>query len=437
MIDTDSSGELTLTEFSAASWLLDRLPGLDGNGDNQLTLSEVRGLSSGITQAMFDAADKNHNGVIDCVDLYGGASEGEVEGTTEGTTEGAVEGTTEGQTEGAVEGQAEGEGCVLVACPNFDAEGTALYAQLAALFSAPIDWATSDIDNSQIPDSWEIALFQAVLCSADAGMAEPAVCTFLANRAVLRNDPNYSLLQNYENVMTAMLSISSEMQAQVKTLGLTGSYEIATMAAKAAGEPFSAQGDPDGDGLLNLTEFQAAVAGSLGRDGYVLLALTPNAPEGQEEGLAEGVEEGAVEGQEEGAVEGQEEGAVEGAAEGVTEGAEEGVIEGQEEGAGEGAAEGENPFHSADPDNNFVIGLSELLRVIQFFNSGGLHCASGTEDGYAPGPGDTSCAPHSSDYNGQDWIITISELLRIIQFYNFGGYHPCPQGEDGFCPGLA
>ncbi len=92
--------------------------------------------------------------------------------------------------------------------------------------------------------------------------------------------------------------------------------------------------------------------------------------------------------------------------------------------------------HSADQDADGDINLSELLRVIQFYNSGGFHCEAGTEDGYAPGPtGDQTCAPHSSDYNPQDWAITLSELLRLIQFYNSGGYYTCETGEDGFCPG--
>ncbi len=97
----------------------------------------------------------------------------------------------------------------------------------------------------------------------------------------------------------------------------------------------------------------------------------------------------------------------------------------------------ECPYHKADQDQNGRIGISELLRVIQLFNSGGYHCDAAGEDGYAPGaPGDTACAFHSSDYAPADWSISISELLRLIQFYNFGGYHPCAEGEDGFCPGV-
>lgn len=115
--------------------------------------------------------------------------------------------------------------------------------------------------------------------------------------------------------------------------------------------------------------------------------------------------------------------------------------EGQEEGtASEGMpeeGEGANDFLTADQNYDGVINLSELLRVIQFFNSEGFHCELGTEDGYAPGPGEKTCAPHDSDYNPQDWEINLSELLRIIQFFNSGGYHACPNEgtEDGYCPG--
>ncbi len=104
-------------------------------------------------------------------------------------------------------------------------------------------------------------------------------------------------------------------------------------------------------------------------------------------------------------------------------------------------AGGEGVVHTGDQDADLRIQLSELLRLIQFFNSGGFHCAEppdATEDGYAPGPGDQSCDPHRSDYEPQDWAVQLLELLRLIQFYNIGGYTPCPDAgtEDGFCPGL-
>jgi hypothetical protein len=97
--------------------------------------------------------------------------------------------------------------------------------------------------------------------------------------------------------------------------------------------------------------------------------------------------------------------------------------------------------HSADQNTDNLISLSELLRVIQLFNSGGYACAQppdATEDGYTPGSGDQSCTAHSSDYNPRDFTIGLSEILRLIQFYNSSGYHACPgEGtEDGYCLGL-
>jgi beta-lactam-binding protein with PASTA domain len=116
------------------------------------------------------------------------------------------------------------------------------------------------------------------------------------------------------------------------------------------------------------------------------------------------------------------------------------------EGQAEGTAEGEGTppgIHTADQDGDAQIGLPELLRVIQIFNSRGYQCVmppATSEDGYLPGPGpDHECMPHASDYKPQDWEISLTELLRLIQFFNFQGYHDCAGlgTEDGFCPGAA
>ena len=108
----------------------------------------------------------------------------------------------------------------------------------------------------------------------------------------------------------------------------------------------------------------------------------------------------------------------------------------------EGEGDDDQPLHAADINADGIFSLSELLRVIQFYNSGGHHCAAVdevTEDSYAPGVDALAqaCAPHSSDYNPADWSLSLSELLRSVQLYNTGTYHPCPEGEDGYCPGAA
>ncbi|MBI1318766.1 MAG: hypothetical protein GC168_07430 [Candidatus Hydrogenedens sp.] len=91
--------------------------------------------------------------------------------------------------------------------------------------------------------------------------------------------------------------------------------------------------------------------------------------------------------------------------------------------------------HSADQNGDGVLSLSDLLRVVQFFNVGGLRCSNGSEDGYAPGIGNTSCAGHASDYAPRNWILSLNELLRTIQLFNAGSYTECAPGEDGYCQG--
>ena len=141
-----------------------------------------------------------------------------------------------------------------------------------------------------------------------------------------------------------------------------------------------------------------------------------------------------------GASEGEGEGTLEGEGEGASEGEGEGIPEGE----GEGAQNPVPEFHHGDFDGGAdnLINLTELLRFIQFYNSDGYHCAQvedTSEDGYMPGSGEqASCDPHIGDFkDGADWRIDLSELLRFIQFYNSGGYHRCddPLSDEGYCPG--
>lgn len=112
---------------------------------------------------------------------------------------------------------------------------------------------------------------------------------------------------------------------------------------------------------------------------------------------------------------------------------------GEGEGEGYGTVACPANMHTADLDASMDLSLSELLRVVQFFNRSGLHCEDWpgvTEDGYYPETGlPIACCPHHSDYAPQDWFIDLSELLRTVQLYNAGSYAPCHTGEDGFCLG--
>lgn len=102
---------------------------------------------------------------------------------------------------------------------------------------------------------------------------------------------------------------------------------------------------------------------------------------------------------------------------------------------------GDDALHSADQDGDNDIDFAELLRVIQLFNAGDFGCDSETEkteDGYLPNGIDTTCAYHAGDYDPEDWTISLTELLRQVQIFNTGGYTACleanPATEDGYCP---
>ena len=113
----------------------------------------------------------------------------------------------------------------------------------------------------------------------------------------------------------------------------------------------------------------------------------------------------------------------------------------------EGEAEGEVMWtvHRGDYEAPWgAISLSELLRFVQFYNARGYHCAEAGElsdEGYIPFTAALhECPAHTGDFNGgADWQIDLTELLRLIQFYNARAYHPCddPRSDEGYCPGAA
>jgi len=108
--------------------------------------------------------------------------------------------------------------------------------------------------------------------------------------------------------------------------------------------------------------------------------------------------------------------------------------------------------HGADVDRDLRLGLLELTRVIELYNTrlssvrtGRYKVLAGTEDGYAQ---DTTATTnqtltryHSADSN-RDGQITLGELTRVIALYNTragttrtGQYHDQTGTEDGFAPG--
>jgi len=91
--------------------------------------------------------------------------------------------------------------------------------------------------------------------------------------------------------------------------------------------------------------------------------------------------------------------------------------------------------HRGDTDRNGSFNLGELPRMIQLYNSRAYACASTeTVDGFEPGPGDTNCPRHTADFQAPEFVLDLSELLRVIQLHSFGAFTFCEElTEDSFC----
>ncbi|NJL72054.1 MAG: DUF5011 domain-containing protein, partial [Candidatus Competibacteraceae bacterium] len=98
-------------------------------------------------------------------------------------------------------------------------------------------------------------------------------------------------------------------------------------------------------------------------------------------------------------------------------------------------------FHDSDftEPRDLRVDISELLRTIQLYNLGNYHVDPLGEDGFAPGTPTlgypSEGCPHTADLDG-DGRLTLSELLRVIQIYNTGYFPDAFADEDGFRVGI-
>jgi len=107
-----------------------------------------------------------------------------------------------------------------------------------------------------------------------------------------------------------------------------------------------------------------------------------------------------------------------------------------------------DPFHSADTNDDNMISVQEISRVVTFFNAVGYEAVPAedppTTDGFRPitdpgsFPGNTE-ESHDSDFNPTDFEISVQEISRLVTFFNAsGGYERVPAEDpptaDGFRP---
>jgi len=112
-------------------------------------------------------------------------------------------------------------------------------------------------------------------------------------------------------------------------------------------------------------------------------------------------------------------------------------------------------WHGADTNQDSRIGLTELLRVIELYNTRNGTVRTGAysvdptnmEDGFTTdssrvGPAIVTLTKYHAADSDHDGKLTLTELLRVIELYNFrsgsvrtGQYHLFADSEDGFDPG--
>jgi len=175
--------------------------------------------------------------------------------------------------------------CSLSTCPDFGAQGFALYEFLDASLPEAYDFAVDDIDGQGILDQYEVALFQHLVCHASSSFGTALECIFQDNRGKFQQEPGYFLFAEFEDTYTALITTSTEHFVALGGGALQRQYEVFHGNSKASGEPLSAQGDLDADGVSNLQEYQNTLANGGGVDEYVEAALNPLLDGSNTEGL--------------------------------------------------------------------------------------------------------------------------------------------------------
>ncbi len=152
------------------------------------------------------------------------------------------------------------------------------YTELSNRLGIPtINWDTSDLDGSGIPDSWEVALLKKVLCQSVVYWRLDATCVYLENLSKIRTEPQYELwLQPYEHVIAGLLSISSEFQSAFSVLNLVNEYQTIKNNEKTVDETLSGRGDADRDGYSNRTEYNNCINFGLGQNDFLIVVLHPD-----------------------------------------------------------------------------------------------------------------------------------------------------------------
>lgn len=153
----------------------------------------------------------------------------------------------------------------------FQAEMQALYTLLGE------DYLTADLDADGLPDYFQVGLVAYVLSVQTHPYSNLVHALYASSITQLQAEPNYAAqIAPYHHAVAALMITSQAMADYwIAYFSLTGSYSP-FIISKTADEPFSAQGDLDGDGYTNLEEFENSQAAGGGIDEFMEAANDPN-----------------------------------------------------------------------------------------------------------------------------------------------------------------
>jgi hypothetical protein len=162
---------------------------------------------------------------------------------------------------------------------------------------------SGDMDGDGIPQECPLGLVKFVACDDGAGaLHEATLNAFEINWWVLSAEAQASEVSEYREILAVLLLESEVMQSAVlgvlsnAGISLTGDYEVVTCdastclpasslkgdtylvspeGAKAINEPYSGEGDLDGDGVSNQTEYANVIAAGGGAEYFVVVATDP------------------------------------------------------------------------------------------------------------------------------------------------------------------
>lgn len=156
--------------------------------------------------------------------------------------------------------------------PADPAEGEGGACSYAAFFESEWPLIAADLGLNEgishrqghIPERWTLVLVQAVLCDPFHPYHNLALNAYVHNLAALENEaPEVAArVAPYKHVLAALLLTTQRREGYFAgLLGLGGNYEVVTMVlpTKAIAEPFSDNGDLDGDGQSNASEYDTIV----------------------------------------------------------------------------------------------------------------------------------------------------------------------------------